>query len=86
MVSCAAGDNRCGGHCATHLAAYLLPNTEQWFTKWRKTFVALLIVFPVIGVLYGASTLASDVVERLYRGTDNEKQQVREIPARTIGR
>ena len=67
-------------------AAYLLPNTDQWFTKWRKTFVALLMVFPVIGVVYGASTLVSDVVGGLYTRTDNEEQRIRELPAGTIGR
>ena len=39
--------------------AFLLPNTEQWFTKWRKTFTALLLVFPMIGLLFGAASVAS---------------------------
>ncbi len=43
--------------------AFLLPNTEQWFTKWRKMFVALLIVFPLIGLLFGAAGLASSVID-----------------------
>lgn len=46
--------------------AFLLPNTEQWFTKWRKMFTALLLVFPVIGVLFGAAGLASLILKSVY--------------------
>lgn len=42
--------------------AYLLPNTEQWFKKWWKMFSTLLMVFPVVGVIFGASTLAARIV------------------------
>lgn len=42
--------------------AYLLPNTEQWYKKWQKTFVQLLMVFPIIAVVFGASGLASSIV------------------------
>lgn len=47
-------------------AAFLLPNTEQFFTKWRKTFIALLMVFPIIGIVYGASSLASGIITSVY--------------------
>jgi len=42
--------------------AYLLPNTEQWYKRWQKTFVQLLMVYPIIAVVFGASTLASSIV------------------------
>jgi hypothetical protein len=42
--------------------AYLLPNTEQWFKKWWKIFSSLLLLFPVVGVIFGASVLAARVV------------------------
>ena len=48
--------------------AFLLPNTEQWFTKWRKMFVALLLVFPTIGLLFGASSLASTILKEATYG------------------
>ena len=57
-------------------AAYLLPNTEQWFKKWQKTFTSLLLVFPVIGIVYGASSLASSVVTDLYSNTDDMLGQI----------
>ncbi len=42
--------------------AYLLPNTEDLFTKWRKFFTTLLLMFPVIAGIFGASALASVIV------------------------
>lgn len=42
--------------------AYLLPNTEGLFHKWRKGLWMLLLMFPIIGVIFGASGLASQVV------------------------
>lgn len=42
--------------------AYILPNTESWFTKWRKAFIATLMVYPVIGIIFGASTLAAKIL------------------------
>lgn len=51
--------------------AYLLPNTEPLFTKWRKLFTSLLLVFPVIGVVYGASALASNVLQVVYSNADD---------------
>lgn len=42
--------------------AYLLPNTEQWFTKWRKLFVAMLMVYPIIGLLFGGGELAAKII------------------------
>lgn len=42
--------------------AYLLPNTESWFKKWRDLFQTLLLMFPIISGIFGASALASKVV------------------------
>ena len=42
--------------------AYLLPNTEQWFKKWYKTFGTMLLLFPIVGVVFGASQLAANVI------------------------
>lgn len=38
--------------------AYLLPNTETWFKKWKDTLLRMLIFFPMFSVLFGASQLA----------------------------
>ncbi|HET6746697.1 MAG TPA: hypothetical protein VFH06_01170 [Candidatus Saccharimonadales bacterium] len=42
--------------------AYLLPNTESLFTRWRKLFTTLLILYPVVSIIFGASALASKIV------------------------
>lgn len=42
--------------------AYLLPNTEPLFKKWRKTFLSLLMVFPIVGLVFGVSKLASGIL------------------------
>jgi hypothetical protein len=42
--------------------AYLLPNTEEWFKKWRETFTTMLLMFPIISAIFGASALASRVI------------------------
>ncbi|MCA9327653.1 hypothetical protein KDA14_03950, partial [Candidatus Saccharibacteria bacterium] len=41
---------------------YLLPNTEKFFSKWMKMFGQLLMVFPVVGLLFGAGQLASTII------------------------
>ena len=42
--------------------AYLLPNTEQWFKKWRSMFSSLLMMYPIAAVIFGGATFASSVV------------------------
>lgn len=44
------------------IALWLLPNTESWFKKWWKLFFALLMTFPIVGALFGGSTLAAKVL------------------------
>lgn len=38
--------------------AFLLPNTEKYFTKWRELFVTLLLVYPIFAVVFGGAQLA----------------------------
>jgi hypothetical protein len=54
---------------------YLLPNTERLFNKWMKMFGQLLMVFPVVGLLFGAGQLASTII--LVSGASNQ------VPAAT---
>lgn len=42
--------------------AYLLPNTEGWFNKWRSLFQTLLLMYPIIAGMFGASALASQII------------------------
>ena len=38
--------------------AYLLPNTEQYFKKWKNLLISMLIFYPMFSLLFGASQLA----------------------------
>jgi hypothetical protein len=42
--------------------AYLLPNTEKWFTKWRELFFTMLFIFPAFSVVFGGSQLAATAI------------------------
>ncbi|MFZ2125949.1 MAG: hypothetical protein WAV04_00350 [Candidatus Microsaccharimonas sp.] len=42
--------------------AYLLPNTEKWFGKWRDTFFTMLFLFPAFSVVFGGSQLAATAI------------------------
>lgn len=42
--------------------AYLLPNTEKWFDRWRGTFLTMLFMFPIFSVIFGGSQLAGTVI------------------------
>lgn len=47
--------------------AYLLPNTDQWFKKWRELFQSMLLIYPIIGVIFGASALAAKVLYDMHQ-------------------
>ncbi len=40
------------------IVAYMLPNTEQWFNKWKQLLIKMLIFYPMFSLLFGASSLA----------------------------
>jgi hypothetical protein len=42
--------------------AYLFPNTESLFKKWKSLFQTLLLMFPIIAVVFGGSALASTII------------------------
>lgn len=44
------------------IVCYALPNTKNIFERWKKMFVALLVVYPVCGVLVGGGTFASTLL------------------------
>ncbi len=40
------------------MVAYILPNTEKWFRKWKELLMRMLVFYPVFSLLFGASSLA----------------------------
>lgn len=41
--------------------AYLLPNTESWFKKWKDMFVKMLMLYPLAALLFGGARFAAFV-------------------------
>ena len=44
------------------LVAYLLPNTENLFDKWRKLFISMLMLFPMAALLFGGAKFAAYII------------------------
>lgn len=42
--------------------AFILPNTQSLFEKWRKSFTALLVFFPIFALLFGGAQLAGAAI------------------------
>lgn len=42
--------------------AYLLPNTESWFKKWRSLLTQMLMLYPLAAVVFGGSQLAARLI------------------------
>ncbi len=40
------------------MVAYMLPNTESLFKKWKKLLTQMLVFYPMFSLLFGASNLA----------------------------
>ena len=40
------------------MVAYILPNTEVWFKKWKDLLFRMLVFYPMFSLLFGASSLA----------------------------
>lgn len=43
-------------------AAYLLPNTKSLFDRWLKSFIPLLMLFPVIAFVFGIGSVVSEIL------------------------
>lgn len=39
-------------------AAFLLPNTEKFFNIWRKSFITMLVFYPLLSIIFGMSQIA----------------------------
>jgi hypothetical protein len=51
--------------------AFLLPNTESLFKKWRDLFMSLLVLFPLLSLVFGASGLAAVILRSTSTATLN---------------
>lgn len=44
------------------IVLYMLPNLRKWFSKWRSFYLTLLMMYPVVAIIFGLSTIAANVV------------------------
>ncbi len=42
--------------------AFLLPNTEKYFDKWKDVFGTMLVMFPIFSMIFGGSQLAGALI------------------------
>ncbi|MEO5950680.1 MAG: hypothetical protein ABIQ04_04485 [Candidatus Saccharimonadales bacterium] len=42
--------------------AFLLPNTEKMFNKWRELFTTMLVLFPMFSIVFGGAQLAGTAI------------------------
>lgn len=43
---------------------YMLPNTENYFQKWRKTLIQLLLMYPMIVLLFAAGKIFGVILQQ----------------------
>jgi hypothetical protein len=43
-------------------ALAILPNTKKWFDRWRKTFIGVLMLFPIVSLVFSACTIAANIM------------------------
>lgn len=42
--------------------AYILPGTEDWFNRWRKIFITMLIFYPLMTILFTGAGVAAEIM------------------------
>ncbi len=47
------------------MAALILPGTRSWFDKWRKLFIPIVMLYPSVAFVYGASNIASQIISQV---------------------
>lgn len=52
--------------------AYILPNTERYFTLWRKALTTLLVFYPLFALLFSGSYIAGMIIIGSAGQADNE--------------
>jgi hypothetical protein len=58
------------------IAAMVLPNTETLFKKWQKTFMAMLLLYPIVTSVFGISKLASSILGQIFTDSHDTIGQI----------
>jgi hypothetical protein len=65
--------------------AWVLPNTEQWFTKWRKLFTAMLLMYPLVMIIfYGSLLMSKLILVTTEGGTDGDPRVMTNVIALAV--
>lgn len=48
--------------------AYLLPNTEKWFDKWKDLLIQMLMLYPIAAIVFGGAQFASIAIYNSDKG------------------
>jgi len=64
--------------------AYMLPNTDKLFKKWKSTFMSMLLLYPIVTTIFGASALASAILLPVFASGDGATKVIGEIAANVI--
>lgn len=48
--------------------AFILPGTADWFDKWRKTFISMLVFYPLVAILFSGSKVAAYIMQQANNG------------------
>jgi ribosomal protein L17 len=64
--------------------AFLLPNTEKLFKTWQKTLTAMLLLFPIVSIVYGASFLAANILSGVFSAKGGNEEWLGQIATELI--
>ena len=65
-------------------AAWILPNTEQYFRKWWKLFINMLLLYPMVMFVFAASIVASEAVAATANEVEGLQGSVMQIMALVV--
>lgn len=54
------------------IAAWLLPNTESFFNKWRKLFTDMLMAYPLVMFIFGAAIWSAKLIGTIALAENND--------------
>lgn len=64
--------------------SFLLPNTAKWFKRWKSTFISLLMLYPVLSLVFGLSTLAANIILNVASTRDSQALMILALAIQAI--
>lgn len=64
-------------------AAWLLPNTESWFKKWKDLFISMLVVYPMLMAIFGVALFAAKFLSQIAQTSSTADSGI--VAGNTIG-